>query len=200
MGKTSKLNNSKSRASGTGWLVVTDGGRAKASVHHDSQSNDCVCSGKGSETVCFLGAQSDPRDFLTAGSSEPNSDKRLFSGRGREGEESSLAQVVGREGEWELKEVILGEAVLNSIRCHSMPCKMKERVTHSRRLRGKGEIGWDSGRRSEQDRFRFRESWESSWSPDPESVELARVGVADGLRDGGDGCEVISWMTGDVEA
>ena len=58
--------------------MVTDGGRAKASVHHDSQSNDGVESGKGSETVCFLGAQSKHRGFLTAGSSKLDSDKRLF--------------------------------------------------------------------------------------------------------------------------
>lgn len=68
MEKAPKLKSSKSRASGTGSFVVADGGRAKASVHHDSQSNDGAGSGKGSETVCFVGALSKHRGFLTAGS------------------------------------------------------------------------------------------------------------------------------------
>ena len=97
-GKASKLKSSKSSASGTGWLVVTDGGRAKASVHHDSQSNG-VGNGKGSETVCVLGAQSKHRGFLTAGSSELDSDKRLFRECGGEGE-ASLAEVDDGEGGW----------------------------------------------------------------------------------------------------
>lgn len=50
----------------------------KASVHHDSQSNDGVGSGKESETVCFLGVQFKHRYFLTAGSLELGSDRRLF--------------------------------------------------------------------------------------------------------------------------
>ena len=64
---------------------MADGGRAKASVHHDSQSNGDAGGGEGSEAVCFLGAQSKPRGFLTAGSSEFDSDKRLFRERGGEG-------------------------------------------------------------------------------------------------------------------
>ena len=77
--------------------MVTDGGRTKASVHHDSQSNG-VGNGKGSETVCIFGAQSKHRGFLTAGSSELDSDKRLF--RECEGEgEASLEEVGDREGE-----------------------------------------------------------------------------------------------------
>ena len=101
MGKASKLNSSKSRASGVGWFVVANGGRAKASVHHDPQSNDGVGSGKGSETTCFLGAESEPRGLLTAGSSEFDSDRRLFRGRGGEGEDSPMVGVVDgvREGE-----------------------------------------------------------------------------------------------------
>ena len=61
----------------------------KASVHHDSQLNEGAGSGKGSETVCFLGTQSKPRGFLTACSSESDSDKRLFRERG--GEEEGIS-------------------------------------------------------------------------------------------------------------
>jgi hypothetical protein len=93
--------------------VVADGGRAKASVHHDSQSKSGVGSGKGSETICFLGAQLDPRGLLAAGSSKFDSDKRLFRGRGREGEESSTTEVVGREDEREAPGVCSGSDVLN---------------------------------------------------------------------------------------
>ena len=64
--------------------MVASGGRAKASLHHDSQSNEGVDSGKGSETICFFGAQSKPRGFLTAGLSEFDSDKRLFREHGGE--------------------------------------------------------------------------------------------------------------------
>ena len=78
--------------------MVTDGGRAKASVHHDCQSNDGVSNGKGSETVCFLGDQSKHRDFLTAGSSELDSDKRLFRECGGEGEGTSWAERGDEEG------------------------------------------------------------------------------------------------------
>ena len=87
-GKASKLKRSKSRASGTGWFVVADGGRAKASVHHDSQSNSGVGGGKGSETVCFLGTRSKHRGFLTMGSSELDSIERLFRECGGEQETS----------------------------------------------------------------------------------------------------------------
>ena len=76
--------------------MVADGGRAKASIHHDSQSNNAVGSGEGSETVGFLGAQSKPRGLLTAGPSEFDSDKRLFRERGGEGEEASCAGA----GDW----------------------------------------------------------------------------------------------------
>ena len=88
-GKASKLKSSKSSASGTGWAMVANGGRAKASVHHDSQSNDGVGSGKGSEAVCFREAQPKPRGFLTVSSSESESDNRLFRECGGEGEETS---------------------------------------------------------------------------------------------------------------
>ena len=157
-GKASKLNSSKSSASGTGWVVVTDGGRVKASVHHDSQSNDCAGKGKGSETTCFLGARPDPRDFFTAGSSAFDSDKRLFRGR-REGEEESTPTgVVGREGEWEVNGGDSGEVFLSCVKRHLGPHKVKEKVTYIRRLRGEGEVGQASGGSSELDRFRFRES------------------------------------------
>ena len=79
--------------------MVADGGRAKASVHHDSQSNDGVGSGKGSETVCFLGTQSKHRSFLTAGPLELASDSRLFRECGGEGEETPWAEVGDRESE-----------------------------------------------------------------------------------------------------
>jgi len=79
VGNASKLNSSKSSASRTAWFVVANEGWSKASVHGDSQPNDWICGGKGSEAVCFLGAQPDPRGFLTAGWSGFDSDKRLFS-------------------------------------------------------------------------------------------------------------------------
>jgi hypothetical protein len=114
-----------SRASGIGQFVAADGGRAKASVHHDSQSNDGEGSGKGSETVCFLGPQSDPRGFLAAGSSEFASDRRLFRGRGREGEE----EVVDREGEWEAKEVGSGKIALNEVSLNTLPKQKTKLLT-----------------------------------------------------------------------
>lgn len=80
---------------------MADEGRTKASVHHDPQSNDGVGSGKGSETTCFLRAQSDPRGFLTAGSSEFDSDRRLFRRRGGEEEDSSIVGMAERVYEWE---------------------------------------------------------------------------------------------------
>ena len=95
--------------------MVADGGRAKASVHHDSQSNDCVGSGKGSETVCFFGAQHGPRCFLTAGSSEFDSDKRLFlESRGEREGVSAMGGIV-KEGEWEVEGVHLGGGALISM-------------------------------------------------------------------------------------
>ena len=112
-GKASKLNSSKSRASGTGWFVVADGGRAKGSVHHDSQSNESVDCGRGSETACFLGAQSDPRGFLTAGSPEFDSDKRLFR-EGGGGEVLLAAGAVGRGGQGEALEASSGANVLRN--------------------------------------------------------------------------------------
>ena len=98
--------------------MVTDGGMAKASVHHDSQSKDGAGSGKGSETVCFLGAESNPRGFLTAGSSEFDSDKRLFRGRGGEGEKSWSVRVLDGEGERGALEVCSGDSILNGIKRH----------------------------------------------------------------------------------
>lgn len=85
----------------------------KASVHHDPQSNDGVGSGKGSETVCFLGAESGPRGLLTAGSSEFDSDRRLFRGHGGEGEDSLMVEVVDGVYELEGPGVCSGDGVLN---------------------------------------------------------------------------------------
>ena len=109
--------------------MVADGGRAKASVHHDSQSNDCVGSGKGSETVCFFGAQPDPLYFLTAGSSEFDSDKRLFLERRRGKEEVSAMGGVVEEGELEAGEVHLGGGSLVRMIRQLVPCKMKKILT-----------------------------------------------------------------------
>lgn len=182
-GKASKLKSSKSSASGTGWLVVADGGGAKASIHHESQSNDGVGSGKGSETVCFRGAQSKPRGFLTVGSPESNSDNRLFRECGGEGGETSWAGVGGRESEWEVDS---GERDLNETTKHELIyCKMKN-TTHKRRLRNRNGVGWGSDDSSEQDRFRFREGCEASSSLSSDSVECVSEGVADELREGGD--------------
>ena len=107
--------------------MVADEGKVKASMHHDSQSNECVGSGKGSETACFLGTQSDPRDFLTEGSSGIGSDKRLLRECGREGE-SSTEGVVGREGEWEVKEAHSEGGTLNCTVHHLVPRKMKKKT------------------------------------------------------------------------
>ena len=92
--------------------MVPNGGRAKASVHHDPQSNDGVGSGKGSETACFLGAESEPRGFLTVGSSELDSDSRLFRGCGGEGEDSLMVGVVNGVREWEGPDVCPGDGAL----------------------------------------------------------------------------------------
>ena len=108
-GKASKLNNSKSRASGTGWLVVATGGKAKTSVHNDPKSTDIADSGKGSETVCFLGAQSDPRGFFAAESVEFISDKRLLRERGGEWVMPPSAEVAGMEDERDTSGVCSGE-------------------------------------------------------------------------------------------
>jgi len=119
VGDASKLKSSKSSASGIGRFALADGGRAKASVHHDSQSNDEASGGKGSETACFLGAQSKPRSFLTAGSLELDSDKRLFREYAEEEEGSFWSESDDGESE---KEAGLGDG-------------------SKRRLRGKGETG-----------------------------------------------------------
>ena len=112
--------------------MVAGGGGAKASVHHDSQSNDGVGSGKGSETICFLGvgAQPEPRGFLTAGSSEFDSDKRLFCGRGGEGEESSVVGVVDEEGNLEGLGIRSGGGALNCVKRHSLPNKEEMLLTN----------------------------------------------------------------------
>ena len=99
-GKAAKLKSSKSRASGAGWFVVADGGRAKNPLNHESKSNEGVGRGKGSETVCFFGTQSKPRGFLIAGSSELASDERLFRERGGEGKRGSWAVVNSGESGW----------------------------------------------------------------------------------------------------
>ena len=190
-GKASKLKSSKSRASGTGWLVVADEGRAKASVHHDSQSNDGVGNGEGSETVCFLGTQSKHRGFLTAGSSELDSDKRLFRECG--GEETHWLGVGDGESEWE---VLPGEGDLNKRKHDSMRCKMRN-ATHERRLRGRDETEWRSDGSSEQDRFRFREGWRAPSSLSSEPVECVSEGVADGLRERGEEYRALSRAPGD---
>lgn len=72
-----------------------------------------------------------------------------------------------------------------------------ENWTHKRRLRGRDETGCGSDGSSEQDRFRFRECWETSSSLSSESVECVSEGVADWLRDGGDGYGTISGVPGD---
>ena len=174
--------------------MVADEGRVKASMHHDSQSNECDGSGKGSETACFLGAQSDPRGFLSGGSSGIGPDRRLLRECGREGE-SSTEGAVGGKGEWEVKEAHSGGGTLN---CTSLgaPQNEEKKTTHNRRLRGEGEIGWGSGESSERDRFRLRKSREASLSLHSESVELVSEGAADGLRDGGGGREMMSRVTG----
>ena len=69
--------------------------------------------------------------------------------------------------------------------------------THKRRLRGGDETGWGTDGCSKRDLFRFRESWEASSSLSSESMERVSEGVADGLRDGGDGCDVIYWVSED---
>ena len=136
IGKASKLNSSKSRASGTGWFVVADGGRAKGSVHHDSQSNESVDGGRGSETACFLGAQSDPRGFLTAGSLEFDSDKRLFR-EGGGGEVSSAVETVGKEGEGGGLGASSGGGVLRDKERQSVPCE-KEKFYSQTTFTGRG--------------------------------------------------------------
>ena len=65
-------------------------------------------------------------------------------------------------------------------------------VTHERRLRGGSKAGKESDGSSEQDRFRFREGSGTSSSLSSESVECVSEGVADRLRDMGDGCRAIS--------
>lgn len=136
-GNASKLKSSKPRASGTGWFAVADGGRVKASVHHDSQSNGGVCGGKGSETFCFLGAQSKHRGFLTAGSSELDSDKRLFRERERE---ASWVEVGNGKSEWE---VLMGEGGLNSAK-RDLARYKKRNATHERHLHGRDRTKWGS--------------------------------------------------------
>ena len=86
----------------------------KASVHHDSQSNDGVGSGRGSETVCFLEPRSNPRGLLTAGSSGFDSARRLF----RElREESLLTGII----DWESKSEVM--------HVRSGGCSLKEKNT-----------------------------------------------------------------------
>lgn len=77
-----------------------------------------------------------------------------------------------------------------------MPCKTGN-DTHERRLRGGNETGEGSDGSTKQDRFRFREGWEASSSLSSESVECVSEGVADWLRDGGDGCGAISGVSRD---
>lgn len=68
--------------------------------------------------------------------------------------------------------------------------------THKRRFWGGGETAWDSDGISEWGRFRFREGREAL-SSSSESAECVRDGVADRLRDGGDGCGVMPRVRGD---
>lgn len=121
----SKLNNSKSRASGNGWFVVTGRGREKASLHHESQSNNGVCSGKGSETVCFLGTHSDPRGLLTVGSPELDSDRRLFLERGGEGGGSLSVGIVGRGDKWEEVDTLSGNSDLTGMKRYRVSDEVK---------------------------------------------------------------------------
>lgn len=101
---------------------MADAGREKASVHHDSQSNDGADSGRGSETLCCLGAQFASRGFFTTGSSEFDSDRRLFRERGGGGGESLFAGVAHGKGERETLETRSGDD-LNDTERHSMHCK-----------------------------------------------------------------------------
>lgn len=174
--------------------MVADRGRAKASVHHDSQSNDDVGNGRGSETVCFLEAQSKHRGFLTAGSSKLDSDERLFRECGGEGEGASWAEAGDEETGWE---VLSGDRDLNNItKYDSVYCKMIN-ATHKRRLRDRDGPEWGSDESSEPDRFLFREGWEALSSLSSESVECVSEGVADGLREGGDEYRALSRAPGD---
>jgi len=173
--------------------VVANGGRAKASVHHDSQSNDGVGSGKGSETVCFREAQSKSRGFLTVGSSESDSDNRLFRECGGAGGEISGTGVGGRESEWEVDSV---ERDLDETTKYELMHRKTRNTTHKRRLRDWDGVEWGSDGSSEQDRFRFREARRASSSLS-ESVECVSEGVADGLREGGDGYRALRGPPGD---
>lgn len=78
--------------------MVTDGGKENAPAHHDSQSNGCAGSGKGSETTCFLGVKPSARGFLAVGSSGSDSDGHLFRRRGEE-EGVLSAGMARRKGE-----------------------------------------------------------------------------------------------------
>ena len=137
-GNASKLKSSKSSASGIGRFALADGGRAKASVHHNSQSNNEAGGGKGSETACFLGAQSKPRGFLTADSSELHSEKRLFRECAEGGEESFWVDSDDRKSE---QEASFGEGSLRNTRHVLVVCYEASNATHKRRLRGGGKTG-----------------------------------------------------------
>ena len=106
--------------------MVANGGRVKASLHHDSQSNKGVGSGKGSETVCLPGVQSKPRGFLMAGSSESDSDKRLFRDSEGEGDATSWEGVGDRERRWEVR---FGDGTLNSTHHYSLSPKRGTELT-----------------------------------------------------------------------
>lgn len=176
VGNASKLKSSKSSASGTWWFAATDGGRAKASVHHDSQSNDGAGSGKGSETIWFLRAQSRLLGFLTVGSSKLDSDNRLFRERAGEGGELLWVEVGDGESERETRSV--GSA-LNDTSCQLVYHKIM-RDTHEGRFLSGNEAERGSNGSSEQGRFRFREE---GIAPQPLSSEMAEC-VSDGVTDG----------------
>lgn len=165
----------------------------KASLHHDPQSNDGVGGDKGPKAVCSLGARSKHRGFLTAGSLELGSDRRLFRECKGVGEKTSWAEVGDGESEWE---ILPGEGGLNSTTKHDlMHCKMRD-TTHKRRLYDRDGTEWGPDGSSEQDCFRFREGWEASSSLSSESVECVSEGVADGLREGGDEYRALARVPG----
>ena len=144
MGNASKLKSSKSSASGIGGCALADG-RAKASVHHDSQSNDEAGGGEGSETACFLGTQSKPRGFLAADSLVLDSDKRLFRGCVVEGGELFWVEL-DEDGE---QEAGLGECPLGSIKSVlAVRYKVRDaylQATFTRRGRDWTRIRWQFG-------------------------------------------------------
>lgn len=146
----------------------------KFSLHHNSQLNEAGGSGSGSGTVCFLAAQSNPRDLLVTRSSGFDSDRRLFRNRGG-GEQSFLGgdrAAIGRMSCW--------EEVLEKGRRYSMTCTMEDDTNRLRlRCRGGTEFEGDEG----QQRFRLHRGCATSPSLSLESAECVREGTGDRLRE-----------------